>query len=231
MDFTKALTYPFDDPDWISKLGILAAVFLLMFIPIIGTIPALLLITGWNYETAKNVRNGMPNPMASWSDIGGLFSRGLTLTIGLIVYQLPAIIGMCLVGGIWGLPALSGGDEDALGALMGGASLLSTCCCCLLAFYLLIAYIAYTGGYIRYMDNEELGTFFQFGDNIALVRENIGDFGMAILFMLGGGLIASLLSGTGIGGLEAGPFQSYFNSHILGQLATKLRGGGMMPQV
>jgi hypothetical protein len=81
------------------------------------------------------------------------------------------------------------------------------------------------------MDNEELGTFFQFGDNIALVRNNGGDFGQALLFMLIGGVIGSVLSGTGIGALVVPAFQNYYNAHIIGQLAAKLRGGTMMPQM
>jgi hypothetical protein len=77
------------------------------------------------------------------------------------------------------------------------------------------------------MDREELGTFFQFGDNIAFLRENISDFGQAILFMILGGAIAGVVSGTGIGALVTTPFINYFGGHILGQLAAKLSGNAM----
>ena len=75
-----------------------------------------------------------------------------------------------------------------------------------IALYAIAASLVYWAGLIRFMDREELGTFFQFGDNIALFRENISDFGMAILYMLLGGLIAGVVSGTGIGALVTTPF-------------------------
>jgi hypothetical protein len=229
MDFTKALTYPFDDPEWITKLGIAVGVTILMFIvPVIGTILGALLLAGWSYETSKNVRNGVPNPMASWSEFGALLSRGLQLAIAGIVYQIPTLIFACIATFVWVLPAM-GGSEDAAAGLAGIASIIAICCSCVIFLYALAAGLVYTAGYIRYMDNESLGTFFQFGDNIALFRENIGDFGMAFVFMILGGLIAGVLSGTGIGALIGQAFTNYFNAHIVGQLATKLRGGTMMP--
>lgn len=233
MDFTKALTYPFDDPEWISKLGIAVGITLLMFIvPVIGTIIGALLFAGWGYETSKNVRNGVPNPMASWSDFGGLLGRGFQIALGYLAYQVPTILIGCVMAGALALPAMAA-DSDAAGALAGLTGIIQICCSCIIILYALAAAIVFSGGYLRYMDNEELGTFFQFSDNLALVRENIGDFGMAFVFILVGGFIASLLSSItfGIGLLVSQAFTSYFMAHIIGQLAAKLRGGSMMPQV
>lgn len=231
MDFTKALTYPFDDPEWITKLGIAVGITILMFIvPVLGTIAGALLLAGWSYETSKNVRNGVPNPMASWSEFGAILSRGLQLAIAGFVYHIPTMILSCIAFGPMFLPLL-GVDSEAMGPLAALGTFGTICCSCLVILYGLGATLVYNAGYIRYMDNEALGTFFQFGDNIALLRENIGDFGMAFVFMIVGGLIASVLSGTGIGALVGQAFTNYFNAHIVGQLAAKLRGGTMMPQV
>jgi hypothetical protein len=91
-----------------------------------------------------------------------------------------------------------------------------------IVLYAIAAGIIYMGGLIRYTDNEEFSTFFQVGDNFALVRDNIGDFGMLLLFFIVAGIGVNILSATGIGGLIAPVFQYYFTGHLIGQLAKKL---------
>lgn len=226
MDFVKALTYPFEDNDWLPKLGIAVGIGILMFIPLVN-LAVIVLFAGWRYEIAKRVKAGDPTPLPAWDDFGGFLSKGLTLVIGQIVYQIPTILFFCLAGFVFVLPALSGGDSDVAGMLGGVATLVYVCCSCIIALYAIAAGLVYMAGIIRFMDREELGTFFQFGDNIALFRENIGDFGQAILFMILGGLIAGVISGTGIGALVTTPFMNYFGGHILGQLAAKLGGSAM----
>src|SRR5437867_3819473 len=102
MDFTRALTYPFDDPDWLKKLlfALIAG-----FIPIIGNPIAL---QGWDYEISRRVKNGDPTPLADWDDLGGIFSRGLNLFIANLVYQIPTLIFGCIMLFAVFLPALSG---------------------------------------------------------------------------------------------------------------------------
>jgi hypothetical protein len=229
MDFSQALTYPFSDPDGIKKLAIAVGVGLLFFIPIIGWIAGGLLLAGWSYETAKAVKRGDPTPLAAWDDFGGLMNRGLQIGVPFLVYQLPSFLFVCAISTAVILPFLGLADEDLAGVLFSSGLGVFGCCSCLLFFYSLAAGIIYWGGYIRYMDNEQMGTFFQFGENIALVRNNIGDFGMALVFTIIGNFIVVLLSGTGIGGLVAPAFQNYFQAHILGQLARKLSIGGLTP--
>jgi hypothetical protein len=229
MDFSQALKYPFDDPDGIKKLAIAVGITLVGIIPVIGWIAVGLLFAGWSYEITKRVRNGDPTPLPEWSDFGALISRGLQLAIGWIVYNLPGLLFLCIGVSAVLLPAFGVIDED----MAGIGTALTACCSCLYVLYSIAAGLVYWGGYMRYLDDEQLGTFFQFGDNIALVRNNIGDFGMALVFTILGGLIGGILAGTMIGGLVAPTFQTYFNAHILGQLATKLRAGGAaaVPQV
>src|SRR5436190_2024251 len=112
MDFTQALTYPFNDPDGVKKLLIAVAITLGMFIiPVIGWIVGGLLFMGWSYEITKRVRNGDPTPLPAWDDFGGLIGRGFQLAIALFVYQLPTLIFFCIAFVALGLPALSGGDS------------------------------------------------------------------------------------------------------------------------
>jgi hypothetical protein len=56
---------------------------------------------------------------------------------------------------------------------------------------------------------------------------------MALLYVIGAGVIASLVSSVtfGLGGLVSTPFLLYFSGHILGQLAQKLAGTAAAPAV
>jgi hypothetical protein len=219
MDFTRALTFPFEDDEWLSKLGL---GLLISLIPIIGNPLA---VRGWSFRLAQAVKRGDPTPMPDWSDFGGKLGKGLMVWLAGFIYQIPTIVVFCLLWGVFFLPAMSGGNDDLATALAGGASIIAVCCLCVVFLYAIAAGLVYLAGYLRYMDNEdEFGTFFQFGDNIALLRENIGDFGMFILYLFLAGLIASLVSGVtfGLGGLLAAPFMMYFGGHLTGQLATKV---------
>jgi len=217
MDFTRALTFPFDDDDGLNKVG---RAVLIQLIPVVGA----LALMGWSYEISRRVKAGDPTPLPDWSDFGGLLGKGFQLFIAGIVYQIPTIIFACVISFIWVLPAMGGDSQDAAAALAGVAGIAAICCSCIIILYAIAAGVVYWGGYIRYIDAPELGTFFAFGENFQLVRDNIGDFGQAVLFVIGGGLIAGVVSSitAGIGSLLAQPFSMYFNGHILGQLAAKL---------
>ncbi len=230
MDFVKALTYPFDDQDWLKKLGIAVVISLIMFIPLIGTIPGAILMQGWSIEIIRRVKNNHPTPLAEWDDFGGIFSKGLTPFLAALIYQIPTLIFVCIAMAVTFLPALGGDNSDAAAGLAGMTGILWLCCSCLIVLYAIAAGVVFYGGLMRYVDKPEFGTFMQFGENLALVRNNIGDFGMALVFIILGGAIAGILSGTGIGALVASAFSSYFSSHILGQLAQKLSATGA-PQV
>lgn len=223
MDFMRALQYPFEDEDWLKKLGILL---IAGFIPIVGSPLATL---GWTAETARAVKAGNPKPLASWDDIGGIIGKGVPPTLGYLVYMLPAFVLICLAFVIQfaGIGAAAGtNDNNTAGALAGTAGVVMICCYCIVFLYMIAAAIVFMGGFIRFLDKPEFSTFMQFSDNLALVRNNGGDFGMAILYLIGAGLVAGLASSVtfGIGGLVALPFMNYFASHIYGQLAAKLAG-------
>jgi hypothetical protein len=233
MDFTKALTYPFDDPDWLKKLGIAVVLVLLNIIPLIGSLAYGVLISGWDLETTQRVKRGEQHPLAGWDDFGALASKGVIVFLSYIVYIIPAMVFFCLA---YVIPLIAGGaaassNSDSGTAAVGTLATVALACCGCLGFLALLAgIVVYWGGYMRFLDRPEFGTFMQFGENLALVRNNSGDFGMAILYIIGASLIASVASSItfGLGGFLAGAFIGYFSSHILGQLAIKL-GGSAMP--
>src|SRR6185436_8012778 len=173
MDFSKALTYPFDDPDWAKKLGIGAGLGLVVFVIVGGlgifssVFPPVAVCTifgfiflvpliGWSLETTKRVRDNVPNPMASWDDFGALTRKGLTPFLAYLVYQIPLLIALCVIMGIVILPFLGVSfldtDSDAAGgifaAITGVAGLGFFCGLCLIIVYGIAASIVYWGGFM-----------------------------------------------------------------------------------
>lgn len=220
MDFSRALTYPFDDDEWLQKLGLAV---LIQFIPIVGPI----VLLGWSLEISTRVKRNDPTPLPAWSEFGDYLRRGFLLFVAYLVYQLPTIIFACVASFIWVLPALGAGNEDVMSALGGAAAIAVVCCSCLVVLYALAAAVVLFGGYVRFINRPELGTFFEFGDNIAIVRDNIGEFGMALLYVVLAGVIASVVSSitAGLGGLISTPFLTYFSGYLLGDLAQSVAPG------
>ena len=249
MDFTKALTYPFDDPDWMKKLAIPAGISFVLLIfgfgaaffpPVILCVFPLLIavipLVGWQLETMKNIRNNAANPMASWDDFGGLTRKGLTPFLAFIVYQIPLLLVICVGAAVVALPVLGVSSLDNVGddvtAALGGLMTVAIICCsCLFVLYGIAANIVYWGGFMRYLEKEEFSTFMQIPENIAIIQNNMSDFLMAYLFTLIGGVIANAIGFAVpcLGWAATLPFQFYFNSHIMGQLAAKI-GGAAAPK-
>ncbi|MBN1430312.1 MAG: DUF4013 domain-containing protein [Anaerolineae bacterium] len=232
MDFVKALTYPFDDENWLKKLGIAVLVSLAYFIPVVGSIPAAIILQGWLIETIKRVKDNHPDPLADWDDFGGIFSKGLSPFLASILYQVPTLIFACIMASTLILPAMGGESSDMVAGLASVTGGLLICCSCLILFYVIAATLVYAGGLIRFVDKPEFGTFMEFGENLALVRNNIGDFLMVALYILLAGLLIVVASSVtfGLGSLVATAFMAYFTAHILGQLAQKVSPGSV-PQV
>jgi len=229
MDIAKAFTFPFDDEDWVKKLliGVVITFGLAFLSFLLLPLFALIAITqGWQFEIMKRVKQNHPEPLPAWDEWGQYLSQGGVIFAASLIYQIPTVIVGLFSGFVFVLPILGGDSEGAVAALGGIALILYFVCLCLVFVYAIAAGIVFLGGLVRYVDNQSFGTFFQFGDNLGLVRENIGDFGMAIVFLFVGGIVVSVLSATGIGGLVAPIFQAYYSGHILGQLAQKLTGAG-----
>lgn len=219
MDFMRALSFPFDDDEWLKKIGLAV---LIQLIPLVGVIA----LQGWSYEISRRVKEHDPEPLPGWSDFGGTLAKGLNLFIAGLIYQLPVVIYVCVLLSAFLIPVASSTDGGAR-ALAGGATLLSLCASFLLILYGLAAFVVYQGGYVRYLEQPQLGTFFQFKDNFAIVRENLGVFGQALLYVILAGALASAVSGVtaGIGSILSTPFLMYFTGHIIGQLYLQLHPG------
>lgn len=229
MDFGQAITYPFDDDEWLKKLGLAV---LIQLIPLVGSF----VLQGWSLEISRRVKRRDPLPLPNWQTFGDFLMEGFLIFVAQLIYQLPTVIVGCVASFVWIIPAIGGDNENMVTVLGGATAIILGCCLCLVFFYALAAAVIFWGGYVRYIEHPEFSTFFQFSDNLALVRDNLGDFGMILLATVAVGLVISAVSSItfGLGGLLAAPFTMYFLGHILGQLSARINppmGEPVMPAV
>ena len=68
MNINKAISYPFEDKQWISKLGLGA---------VIGMIPILnFALSGYLVDILRNVFSGAAEPLANWHNVDKKFMEG-----------------------------------------------------------------------------------------------------------------------------------------------------------
>jgi hypothetical protein len=223
MDFGKAFTFMFDDPNWVRKLGIgtLVGVLGIVLMPIlIGFVP-LIMVLGYSLDALRNVADGRQYPMPDWNDWGGFLVRGLKLTIAFVVWSLPIFIIM--------IPLFIGttltGNQNGSGTAFG--VLLITCSSCLTFLWGLFLLLISPAIYIRLAVTGRLGATFEVGRLWALTRDNLGNVILALILVFVAGLIAAIIGSLGmlllcVGFLVTVPFatlwQYLVQAHLFGQI-------------
>ncbi|MGQ9490756.1 MAG: DUF4013 domain-containing protein [Anaerolineae bacterium] len=223
MDFGKAFTFMFEDPDWLRKLGIgtLVGLASIVFMPLlIGLIPLIILV-GYALDTLRNVMDGRERPLPEWEDWGGFLLRGFRLSAAFFVWALPAIL-VAIPLFLGSVLADQGRGMEAIGVV------LIVCSSCLLILWGLFLALISPAIYARVARLENFSAAFEFGKIWAFTRDNIGNVIIAILLTWVAGLIASLIAGLGLIALLIGvivtiPFaslwQSLVQAHLYGQVA------------
>jgi hypothetical protein len=222
MDFGKAFTFMFADPNWVRKLGIgtLVGFLGIVLMPIlIGVIP-LIMVVGYTLDALRNVVDGKEFPMPEWNEWGGFLARGLKLTIAFVVWSLPIFIIM--------IPLFIGtaltSNQSSSGTAFG--VLLITCSSCLTFLWGLFLLLISPAIYIRLAVTGRLGAAFEVGKLWALTRDNLGNVILALILVLVAGLIASVIGSLGlvlcVGFLVTVPFatlwQYLVQAHLFGQI-------------
>ena len=94
MDIMRALTYAFDDRDWVTKLGItliitaISALLTPVFVGLLGWAALL----GYAVELVRNVRRGSSTPLPAWDNFNRYIATGTNVLIAVIVYSLPNML-------------------------------------------------------------------------------------------------------------------------------------------
>jgi hypothetical protein len=189
MDVGRAFSFVFDDENWIVKVlvgGVLS------LIPIVGQV----LIYGYSMELMRNVMRGQVQ-LPEWDDWGGKLIKGIMAFVIYLVYALPVII----LGTCFGVLTGALGAADAERAVGVVASVGGTCLGGLALLYGIFLALALPPAIGRYLETEELGAAFRFGEVFGLVRDYLGGWVVVLLvsvvIWLVAGLVGVILCGVG----------------------------------
>lgn len=219
MDIGSAFTFAFDDPDWIKKLAIGGGIVLgaVILSPILIGIALLFPILGYMLITLENIRDGQTPALPEWTDFGDLFNKGWKVFVIGLVYNIPALLTYCAS---FGLQIGSTQFDSDVAASLG---FLGVCLSCLQIILSLAGYALIPAALIRFAQFGELGSAFQFGEIFAFIRNNMGDYVIAVLLSW----VASFIAAFGIILCGIGIFFTNFwailvSANLFGQLARKM---------
>ena len=208
MEFGKAFSFAFEDPDWLKKLGIGA---LLMIIPFIGW----LVVAGWGIEITKRVIQRDPQPLPDWSDFGGNLMKGLQVFVISLVYSLPVVlVNICQQGvTLYGQQGNTS-DETMVTVLM----VVGICFGCVSFIYGIFLGFILPAALGNFAATGQMSAGFRFGEVFGMVRA----VPVAYLLALLGGFVASLIASLGvilcvIGILFTAVYAYTINAHLYGQ--------------
>jgi hypothetical protein len=211
MQFGLAFSYPFQDKDWIKKVGIAA---LVSIIPIVGQI----IVLGWGLEITRRVIRKDPTPLPDWSDFGGHVVRGIQGFVIALVYALPLILlVICQNVLTFGVRAISSSSYSGA-AFSGLAAAVSVCFGCVTFLYSLAMAFVLPAAFGSFAASGQLGSAFRFGEVFALVRAAPAPFLIALL----GVIVSGIIGGLGVIVCVIGVFVTYAYSmavdgHLWGQ--------------
>ncbi len=217
LNISRAIQHPFEDTDWMKKIGIGALVNLVPVLNFAGI--------GYMLEIVRNNVAGRDLPLPEWNDIGGKLVEGLKLAVVFLVLGLPIFLLLCVMtAGMGGLAAVadqSGGDTaQALGAGMG---LLGIAIGCISLIYgLFLAYLQ-PAIVMQFIKTRSIGGALRIGEVLAIARKNSGQYITIVAVGLGLGLVIGLIGSIPILGwiviLAAAPLIQVILGHLIGQYA------------
>jgi hypothetical protein len=214
MDFGRAFTYVFEDPDWLKKIGLVA---LVAIIPFIGWV----ILAGYSIEVARRVIRLDPSPLPDL-DFGTNLMDGLKVLVIAIVYSIPIWI---LIAPVMIIAAVFGDQGGGAEAIIGVTSLCFSGLIILYSF-LLAFVIPASYGVLAATDN--MGAALRFSDIIGLVRASPGSYLIVLLGTILTGFIAQLgVIACAIGVVVTMAYAMAVNGHLYGQAyldATRNRG-------
>jgi len=171
MDIQKPFTYQFEDPEWISKLGLGA---------LIGLVPILNFAwIGYTVQIVRNVAAGEARPLPHWDDLEKKFTDGLLLGLANLIYMLPVILGFGIPWVLIVLGGLMSGNQDLRGfsdALAGLGGLFFVGFFCFMILYTLAWSFIYPAILVLYARQRTFAACFNFREITQLISRNSGPY-------------------------------------------------------
>lgn len=188
MNIGKSFSFIFEDPRWVTKVGIGTLVLILssLLSSILIGILGYFIIVGYGLEVLRNVRKGELYPMPEWRDRWGEWLvLGVKAAVALLVWSLPAILVALPMGFGFALT-----DNDSTAAIGG---LVAACFGCLVFVWAIIVLLATPVIYIRLAETEELSSAFRFGDILSFTREHLGNVIVATIMYVIAGIVVGII--------------------------------------
>jgi hypothetical protein len=239
MNIGKAFSYPFEDKDWLSKVGLAVVITL---VPILN-----FALAGWQVEILRRVERDDPQPIPGWDDLGKKFMDGLMLFLAGLVYALPVILLVGIPLTIMLVPALLAGNsntQDIASTVAAAGGIVGACLSCLFIIYGLGLSVIYPAIYVEFARKGTFAACFNFREIFAMIGRNAGAFftawGVYLGASIGVGIVAGLAS-TFVGWIPclgqivavvlpfAGTIYTLLvYGHLFGQFSALDTGGGQL---
>lgn len=183
MDFGKAFSFTFDDPEWVKKVllgGVISIVPILNFAA-----------SGYSLEVTRRVIQNDPHPLPEWDDIGGKLVKGLIVAVIGFVYALPLTLMNCVLQVV--TQTLTRGSSSSSSDQMSTAVIaLTSCLGCLMFLYGIFMGFVLPAAIGNYAAKDQLGAAFRFGEILSLVQKNLGTYLLVLVIEIVSGLVAVL---------------------------------------
>ncbi len=217
LDFGKALTFMFEEPDWMKKF-LIGVGMVLLAIPLafLGGIPAVIpifILTGYSIEISRRKAQNLPTVLPEWEgNWGKYFKDGAFLTLAAIVYALPLLVP--LFGFVCATVVLADGST---GEIEGPLAFMGFCLACVTILYIIPLYVFLYGGLVEFMRTGEFRSFFNFRNLAALKSGNDGNprknfFLVLLMILVPLSLVGSVIPVLG------SIWALYVQGHLFGQI-------------
>jgi hypothetical protein len=216
MNFNRAISFIFDDPEWLKKIAIAA---LISLIPIVGVF----VLLGWALEISRRVIKNELETLPEFSDFGALMSNGFKVFLVQLGYFSPLILFFVCAWGLSfaGLFGMSeNGDFSSNDMASGIFGVVMFCVWCISLPILFLAGIMAQAARGRLAATGELGQAFKFKEVMATVKAGFGKYILSFLLVMVAAMILSPI-GTllcGVGALFTSAMISAFDAHLVGQV-------------
>lgn len=190
MNIEKSFRFPFEDKEWISKLGLGA---LITMVPILN-----FAWSGYLVDIIRNVMNNTIEPLPTWDDLGKKFSEGLILFAAGLVYASPILILMCLPLSMVAFSGLISGNsnmEDLARVFTDAGGVLFYGLLCVFVFYAIALSVIYPAILILFSREGTFASCFKLREVFDLISKNAGPFFTAWGLSLVGGFGVGLVIG------------------------------------
>jgi hypothetical protein len=203
MNFGKAFTYVFDDPDWFNKVLI---PILIGLIPVVGQ----LVVTGWMLDLMRNVSNRVERPLPEL-DFSRQLGRGFRWMLVGLVYAFPMFVLYLLIFA----PMIASGNSD--GPSVFGVILMLLAGILMFLFGLVLL-VLLPAAQVTFAVKDTFASAFDFKSILGLVRNNL----TAWLLVIGGTIVAGFIAplgaiALGIGAIVTAFYAQTMTAHLSGQ--------------